>query len=137
MRDFPSFYFSKFSKFLLWIGVSLIVGKRRLILPPPQTKEGSSVFFFSFLYGSILCSKTFKWWYFKKMVYLFLFFPTHAPGGNLTSVCAGVVENSTGKTVLLILCSTDIWIFLCFYYVAGYSYQLLEGEILSLYFLPR
>lgn len=95
---FPSFYFSEFSKFLLWVGISFIVGKRRLI--PPQTK-GSCCFFFS-IWG-ILCFKTFKC-YFKKMVFL-------APGGNLPSVCAGVIGNRTGTTVLSTLCSSVIWIF--------------------------
>lgn len=66
---FPSFYFYEFSKFLLWVGISFIVGKRRLI--PPQTKESCCFFF---LYRGILSFKTFKC-YFKKMVFLILSFP--------------------------------------------------------------
>lgn len=46
------------------------------------------------------------------MVFLFVFFPAHAPGSTLKSACAGVVESSMENTVVFTLCSSDIGIFL-------------------------
>lgn len=65
---FPFSLLSWIFAFLLWAGISLIVGTRRLIL-----ENCSSPYHHIGVYDSLKQSKTFKW-YFKKMVFLFLIF---------------------------------------------------------------
>lgn len=99
----------------------------------PHLRQKKGVFFFH--YWGMLCSISLKW-YFKKDGLLFSFFLAHAPSDNLTSVCTDVVDNSPRTMVPFILCNN--WCLdtvISFYDVGGYSYQLPEGDMLSLYLL--